>query len=42
MSFSGAKMQMRYLFAHFIMKNLAIDFLGKKLLTLRPAGGELF
>ena len=29
MSFSDAKMQNRYLFAHFIMKNLAIDFLEK-------------
>ena len=42
MCFSGTKMQNRHLFAHFIMKNLAIDFLEKKLLTLRPAGGELF
>ena len=26
MCFSGTKMQNRHLFAHFIMKNLAIDF----------------
>ena len=42
MSFSGAKMQNRHIFAHFIMKNLAIDFSGRKLLTLRPAEGGLF
>ena len=29
MCFSGTKMQNRHLFAHFIMKNLAIDFLEK-------------
>ena len=29
MSFSGANMQNRHLFAHFIIKNLAINFLGK-------------
>ena len=29
MSFSGANMQNRHLFAHFIMKNFAIDFSGE-------------
>ena len=29
MCFSGTKMQNRHIFAHFIMKNSAIDFLEK-------------
>ena len=38
MCFSGTKMQNRHLFAHFIMKNLAIDFLEKKIAHTASSG----